>query len=64
MLRHSPARVSVFLFLTPAVGVAGSAFFLGEEIGWLLLAGALLTIAGVWLATVERHSAKRYKHKS
>jgi drug/metabolite transporter (DMT)-like permease len=53
MLKHSPARVSVFLFMTPAVGVAGSAFFLGESLGWNLLAGAALTIAGVWLVTVE-----------
>ena len=64
MLRHSPARVSVFLFLTPAVGVAGSAYFLGEEIGWLLLAGASLTIVGVWLATVDRRTVKGYKHEN
>ncbi|MBT3819931.1 MAG: DMT family transporter, partial [Nitrospinaceae bacterium] len=53
MLKHSPARVSVFLFLTPAVGVAASAIILGESLGWNLLAGAVLTISGVWLVTVE-----------
>ncbi len=54
MLKYSPARVSVFLFMTPAVGVAGSAVMLGETVGWNLLAGAALTITGVWLVTVER----------
>jgi drug/metabolite transporter (DMT)-like permease len=52
MLKHSPARVSVFLFMTPAVGVAGSAVMLGEAVGWNLLSGAALTITGVWLVTV------------
>jgi len=57
MLKHSPARVSVFLFLTPAVGVAGSTIILGESLGWNLLAGAVLTITGVWLVTVEGRRA-------
>ncbi len=54
MMKFSPARVSIFLFLTPAVGVAGSAFFLGETVGAQFLAGAAMTIFGVWLVTVER----------
>ena len=54
MMKFSPARVSIFLFLTPAVGVAGSAFFLDESVGAQFLAGAAMTIFGVWLVTVER----------
>jgi len=57
MLKYSPARVSVFLFMTPAVGVAGSAIILGETLGWSLLVGATLTIFGVWLVTVEHRRA-------
>ncbi len=54
MMKFSPARVSIFLFLTPAVGVAGSAIFLGETVGAQFLAGASVTIFGVWLVTVRR----------
>lgn len=54
LLRYSPARMSVFLFLTPIIGVVGSALYLGEELGWHLTAGAALTAAGVWLVTGER----------
>ncbi len=54
MVKYSPARVSVFLFLTPAVGVSASAYFLGETVGPWFLAGAVMTIFGVWLVTVER----------
>jgi drug/metabolite transporter (DMT)-like permease len=54
MMKFSPTRVSVFLFLTPAVGVAGSAFFLGETVGPWFLMGAVMTILGVWLVTIER----------
>jgi drug/metabolite transporter (DMT)-like permease len=54
MRKFSPARVSVFLFLTPVVGVAVSALWLGEVIESWFLAGAGMTIFGVWLVTTER----------
>jgi len=58
LVRHSASKVSVFLFLTPAFGVGGSALLLGERVGWRLLAGAALTVAGVWLVTSERRGAR------
>lgn len=54
LLRYSPAKISVFFFMTPIVGVVGSALYLGEQLGWHLLLGAALTAAGVWLVTGER----------
>ena len=54
LLRYSPAKISVFFFMTPIVGVVGSALYLGEQLGWHLLIGAALTAAGVWLVTGER----------
>ena len=54
LLRYSPAKLSVFFFLTPIVGVVGSVLYLGERMSWHLLAGAALTAAGVWLVTGER----------
>ena len=57
LLKYSPARVSVFLFLNPIVGVLGSVLYLGERVSWRLAAGAALTAAGVWLVTGERRRA-------
>lgn len=54
LLKYSPAKISVFFFMTPIVGVVGSALYLGEQLGWHLLIGASLTAAGVWLVTGER----------
>ena len=47
LLRYSPAKISVFFFMTPIVGVVGSALYLGEQLGWHLLVGAALTATGV-----------------
>lgn len=59
LLKYSPARVSVFLFLNPIVGVLGSALYLGERVSWRLAAGAALTAAGVWLVTGEKRGGRK-----
>ena len=59
LLKYSPARVSVFLFLNPSVGVLGSALYLGERVSWRLAAGAALTAAGVWLVTGEKRGGRK-----
>lgn len=53
LMKYSPPRVSVFFFLCPVFGVAGSALMLGERIGWPLIAGGVLIVAGVWWVTNE-----------
>lgn len=58
LLKYSPARMSVFLFLNPIVGVLGSAFYLDERLSWRLAAGAALTAVGVWLVTGEGRAAQ------
>ena len=47
--RHSPAKVSVFTFLTPLFGVAFAAVLLGEALTLSLLAAAALIAGGIWL---------------
>jgi drug/metabolite transporter (DMT)-like permease len=44
-------RTSVFLNLVPVVSVAGAYLLLGERLGSLTLAGGVVAIAGVYLAT-------------
>jgi drug/metabolite transporter (DMT)-like permease len=45
------ARTSVVYYLIPIVGVSAGAILLGEEVGPMTVAGALLVIAGVAIAT-------------
>ena len=54
LLRYSPAKISVFFFMTPIIGVVGSGLYLGERLGGHLLIGAAFTAAGAWLVTGER----------
>ncbi|MCC6469953.1 MAG: EamA/RhaT family transporter, partial [Alphaproteobacteria bacterium] len=42
--------VSLGYLLTPVLGVAVSALFLGEALGWDLLAGGALVLAGAGVA--------------
>ena len=44
------ARVALMAYLVPLVGVAGGVFILGEPLGWRLLGGGALILAGVVLA--------------
>jgi drug/metabolite transporter (DMT)-like permease len=48
--RHFRAStLSVALLATPSLGIVLSAFTLGEAIGVSLIAGVVLTAAGIWL---------------
>lgn len=52
MLRHrSASQVSSLFFLTPAVTAILAFAFLGQALGWLTIAGLLVSGAGVLLAT-------------
>ncbi len=52
MLRHrSASQVSTLFFLTPAVTAILAYLFLGQALGWLTIAGLLVSGAGVLLAT-------------
>ncbi|MGA2083153.1 MAG: DMT family transporter [Holophaga sp.] len=46
------ARASVFVNLMPVVAVAAAYFILGERLGGLQLAGGVVVVGGVYLATV------------
>ena len=50
--RYPASRVMAFMLLTPGFGVIAAYLLLGEQIGWSLLAGLLLVLAG--LALVNR----------
>lgn len=46
-----------YIYLNPLFTLAGAVVFLGEQMTWLSLGGSLLTLFGVWLAslTTKRH---------
>jgi len=50
-LRHaSPTRVTVFLSLSPITAAILGAILLAEPLRWMLLAGLVCVVAGIWLA--------------
>jgi len=52
MLRHrSASQVSSLFFLTPSVTAILAYVFLGQSLGWLALAGLVISAAGVTLTT-------------
>jgi drug/metabolite transporter (DMT)-like permease len=51
VLSSGTARVSLLLYLEPAVSVLGAAIFLGEHATLAMLAGGLLILAGVAVAS-------------
>lgn len=54
--RYPASRVMAFMLLTPGFGVVAAHVLLGEPVGWSLIAGLLLVLAGLWL--VNRPAAK------
>ena len=48
------SRVSLLLYLEPAVSVAGSAVLLGEHVSLVMIGGGLLIVAGVAVASTRR----------
>jgi drug/metabolite transporter (DMT)-like permease len=56
--RLGAARASAFVNLVPVFAVLQAAILLDERLGFAVLAGGLLVIAGVWLTTqsMERHA--------
>jgi drug/metabolite transporter (DMT)-like permease len=52
--RRSASQVSSLFFLTPAVTAILAYLFLGQALGWLTIAGLLVSGAGVLLATWRR----------
>lgn len=49
-LKLIPAsQVGVFLYIEPLVTVAVAWAVLGERLTWALLAGGLMTLAGIWM---------------
>lgn len=53
------ARASVFVNLVPVFAVLQAAVLLDERLGLAVLAGGLLVIAGVWLATVHKTTLEK-----
>jgi drug/metabolite transporter (DMT)-like permease len=56
ILSGGTARVSLLLYLEPAVSVTGAVILLGERIGPATIAGGLLILAGVAIASTARFS--------
>lgn len=54
ILSGGTTRVSLLLYLEPAVSVLGAVFFLGERVSLLTIAGGLLILAGVAIASTAR----------
>lgn len=55
--RHATARVSSLFFLTPALSTLEAAILFGERLGALSVAGLIVAIAGVGLATTASSNA-------
>jgi drug/metabolite transporter (DMT)-like permease len=48
-------RTGIFFSLAPFIGAATSLILLQEWIGWVMFPAIILTIAGVWLISTEKH---------
>jgi drug/metabolite transporter (DMT)-like permease len=57
VLSGGTARVSLLLYLEPAVSVLGAAVFLGERAGPVTIGGGALILAGVAVASTARRAA-------
>lgn len=55
--RYPASRVMAFMLLTPGFGVVAAHLLLGEPVGWSLIAGLLLVLAGLWF--VNRPAARK-----
>ena len=51
-------KTTISLYLTPIVGVAFAAAFLGEQVTWLEVAGGIVILGGVALATKSNGGVK------
>jgi len=49
-------RAGMFFSLAPFIGAVISLILLQEWIGWVMFPAIILTIAGVWLISTEKHS--------
>lgn len=56
--RLGPGASSVFINLIPVVAVAASFVLLGERLGLMQLAGGLMAVLGVYLATTPRRISR------
>jgi drug/metabolite transporter (DMT)-like permease len=54
VLADNVSRVSLLLYLEPAVSVLGAAVFLGERVSAVMVGGGLLILAGVAIASTGR----------
>jgi drug/metabolite transporter (DMT)-like permease len=57
VLALGTTRASLLLYLEPAVSVLGAVVLLGEHVNVLMIAGGLLILAGVAVASIGRQSA-------
>jgi drug/metabolite transporter (DMT)-like permease len=48
-------RAGMFFSLAPFIGAAVSLILLQEWIGWVMFPAVILTVAGVWLMSTEKH---------
>ena len=48
-------RTGVFFSLAPFIGAVTSLILLQEWIGWVMFPAIMLTVAGVWLISTEKH---------
>lgn len=55
--RHDVGRLSMFLFLTPVLGLALASVVFGERFGMLELAGVLVTLFGLLVVSAEMSRA-------
>jgi drug/metabolite transporter (DMT)-like permease len=57
ILSGGATRVSLLLYLEPVVSVLGAVIFLGERVTMVTIAGGLLILAGVAVASIRRGAA-------
>jgi drug/metabolite transporter (DMT)-like permease len=60
ILSGGTARVSMLLYLEPAVSVAGAVTLLGERVGPATIGGGLLILAGVTIASTARFKIRDF----
>ena len=57
MKRYTPSVMMSFNFVSPVAGVLFAAWFLGDRVGPLLLAGMALVAAGLYLVASKPRAA-------
>jgi drug/metabolite transporter (DMT)-like permease len=56
-----PVKTSIYIYMVPVVTIVSAALFLGEQLNWVSISGACLTLAGLYIS--QRKLNQKNKRK-